>query len=241
MTTELEDRLRTHYEALADELHLPPLTLDELLDPSRAIPVRAASAARRQHRIGWSLGAAAAAAALVAGVVIASDRPGAQQPSEMVDPSDTAALTPTETLPDMSDVSDDVPPTVMATTPTDWYRLQPDLDVAWHSDGEGTSMLCLRTPLGSEYQPDDFSPPSSMVARSACGPRASSSSSSPSTPGDDFTLTLSDGSTATRPVERDPQINWGTSRFQLTGNLAPSGLSKLFETSTDFAEPPTTS
>ena len=52
-----------------------------------------------------------------------------------------------------------VPPTVLGTGPTDWYRLLPDLDVAWYSPNNGSSMLCFRTPtLDATCGTDNFAP-----------------------------------------------------------------------------------
>ena len=269
MTNQLEDRLRTHYTAVADELHLPPLTVEELIDPSRTVTVRVASAAPGRRRVGRALGAVAAIATVVGGLVIATDRPGADQSEAPLDPTATTgvptnpttassapttgtqaatepgpapALTPAETLPSLADVSDIVPATVLGTAPADWYRLQPDLDVAWYSNGGDVSMLCLRTPLGSECRTDDFKPTEFGGGPIGVWTAGQQLIVLTLDPGDDLALRLNDGTTATMPVERDPQINWGTARFQLTPSLTPIGLTRIFvEAATEESEPPTTS
>jgi len=45
-------------------------------------------------------------------------------------------------------------------TPTEWYWLAPDLDVAWHQDqmNAAESMVCWRTPVGSDCQIDNTRP-----------------------------------------------------------------------------------
>ena len=55
-------------------------------------------------------------------------------------------LAPSTALAELPDVAR-VPITVSGPAPTSWYRLQPDLDVAWFSPPDGPSMLCFRTPV----------------------------------------------------------------------------------------------
>lgn len=64
---------------------------------------------------------------------------------------------PTVTLPASSDLSATPVTIAGGTTPSQWYRLQPDLDVAWLSPGNGgASQLCFRTPEIEQCQDDTF-------------------------------------------------------------------------------------
>jgi len=79
------------------------------------------------------------------------------------------ALTPAATLPSSADVSIEVPPTIVATGPVDWYRLAPDLDISWYRDGTEPSMICLRTPVDETCQIDDSTPDQPLTAPTAGG------------------------------------------------------------------------
>ena len=67
----------------------------------------------------------------------------------------TVPLEPVEVLGDRPDLSD-VPVTVQGPAPTDWYRLQADLDVAWYSDTDGQPNVCFRTPIYESGMREDL-------------------------------------------------------------------------------------
>lgn len=140
-------------------------------------------------------------------------------------------VAPAATLPALTDVSSVVPPTVLGTGPTDWYRLQPDLDVAWYSDGGDHSMLCFRTPAGQDCQLDRFAPTAS--GGGPIGVRSVDDQLLVLTldPASTVTVTFDIGHTVTRPVEADEQIGWAVARVQMPPAGTPEGLSMLFGTS----------
>lgn len=124
-------------------------------------------------------------------------------------------LTPVVTLDPDRMTSEDPPVTVMATGPSEWYELQPDLDVAWYSTGS-ESWLCFRSPLGQECRPDRFAP----AEYGGDGPLLVATGGGQALivtidPGDDITVTLSSDATLRVPVSRDSQINWGIARIDL--------------------------
>jgi len=139
-------------------------------------------------------------------------------------------LAPAATLPPFADVSASVPPTVVGTGPTDWYRLQPDLDVAWYSDATGTqSMLCFRSPAGQECRLDTFAP-----TAAGGGPVAVSSAGNQYLivtldPTDVVTVAFDDGQLASAPVEVDPQTSWRVARIAMPfGASWPVGVADFF-------------
>ena len=137
------------------------------------------------------------------------------------------------TLPALTDVSSEVPPTVLGTGPTDWYRLQPDLDVAWYSDGGDQSMLCFRTPAGQDCQLDRFAPTASgggPIGVRSVDDQLLVLTLDPASP---VTVTFDNGQTVTRPFEADEQTGWGVARVQMPPAGNPEGLSMLFDTSQD--------
>lgn len=140
-------------------------------------------------------------------------------------------IPPEATLPALADVSLVVPPTVVGTGPTDWYRLQPDLDVAWYSDGAGTrSMLCFRTPAGQECQLDEFAPTTS--GGGPIGVRSVDNQMLVLTldPASTVTVTFDNGQTVSSPVERDAQTGWAVARVAFPpGSSSPEGLSMWFD------------
>jgi hypothetical protein len=186
------------------------------------------------------LAAAAAAVIVGGGLTVLATRPTGDTPASSTPAGaaptgttpaadDATALEPAAVLPDLPDVSDVVPPTVVGTGPTDWYRLQPDLDVAWYSPNDGTSMLCLRTPaLDATCQPDEFRP--SELGGGPIGVTTAGDQLLVITldPGNIVTLTLDDGTTVTAPLARNPQTGWGTARFQLGDGTAPTGLTATY-------------
>ena len=140
----------------------------------------------------------------------------------------SALAPPAATLPELADVSSVVPATVLATGPSDWYRLQPDLDVAWYSDGGASSMLCFRTPAGQECQLDEFAP--SAMGGGPIGVRSVDDRWLVVTLDPEITVTLAfnDGQTVTSPVERDDQIGWGVARIWSASGATPEGLAMTF-------------
>jgi hypothetical protein len=142
-------------------------------------------------------------------------------------------VAPAATLPALTDVSSVVPPTVLGTGPTDWYRLQPDLDVAWYSDGGDQSMLCFRTPAGQDCQLDRFAPTASgggPIGVRSVDDQLLVVTLDPASP---VTVRFDNGHTVTRPFELDDQIGWGVARVQMPPAGTPEGLSMLFETAPD--------
>ena len=157
-------------------------------------------------------------------------------------------LAPAATLPPFADVSASVPPTVVGAGPTDWYRLQPDLDVAWYSDATGTqSMLCFRSPAGQECRLDTFAP-----TAAGGGPVAVSSAGNQYLivtldPTDVVTVAFDDGQYVSAPVEVDPQTTWRVARIALPAGASwPVGVADFFlapggptATSAPASAPPT--
>ena len=124
------------------------------------------------------------------------------------------ALAPVQTLPSGADVSD-TPVTVAASAPTDWYRLQPDLDVAWYQDpsGQSPSMLCWRTPAGSECLPDDFPGALPLIVPTAGGQTLVVTGGI--TDATTLDVQLTNGAVLSAPLEIDDTISWGVARYQI--------------------------
>lgn len=148
---------------------------------------------------------------------------------------------PAATLPDLADVSSGVPVTVMGSGPSEWYRLQRDLDVAWYSDGGEMSMLCFRTPAGQECQLDEFAP--SAIGGGPIGVRTVDDRWLVVTLDPESTVTLSfdDGQTVTSPVERDDQIGWGVARIWSASGATPEGLAMVYAMGQPASPVPVTS
>lgn len=146
-------------------------------------------------------------------------------------PATTAPLVlapPAATLPELADVSSGVPVTVVGAGPSEWYRLQRDLDVAWYSDGAETSMLCFRTPAVQECQFDEFAP--TAMGGGPIGVRSVDDQWLVVTldPESNVTLEFDNGQTVTSPVERDDQVGWGVARIQTASGATPDGLAMVF-------------
>ncbi len=239
MTIDLEERIRRAAQLLDHET-IRPYEVLHLTRPSG-----------RQTDRRWSVVVSVAAACmLVAGlfgmfllggrnpssIPASSDAPSADVPPAspvMTAPPTSPAVTPptvppAATLPALADVSPVVPPTVFGTGPTDWYRLQPDLDVAWYSEGGTESMLCFRTPAGQECQFDEFMPTTS--GGGPIGVRSVDNQLLVLTldPGDSVTVTFDSGQALTAPVERDAGIGWAVARIQVPAGSSPDGLWMLF-------------
>jgi hypothetical protein len=192
---------------------------------------------RQGHR--WMVAATAvvvaAGVAAVAAAPFGSDQAAAPGASD-VDPSasalpTTTLLPPVETLPELDDVAE-VPVTVAGTRPTEWYRLQPDLDVAWHSHS-GRSMVCFRTPVvDAECRTDDLGPATlgglPAVIATAGGQVLVVALDSV----DRVVLPLADGSDLAAPVQTDRQLGWGVARFELGGRQVAAGFGLTFGVAT---------
>ncbi len=163
---------------------------------------------------------ATAATSVPSGVAVGTSPSATTAPSVLAPPA--------VTLPELADVSSVVPATVLASGPSDWYRLQRDLDVAWYSDGGGTSMLCFRTPAGQECQLDGFAP--TAMGGGPIGVRSVDDRWLIVTLDPETTVTLAfdDGQTITSPVERDDQTGWGVARIWSASGATPEGLAMTF-------------
>lgn len=121
-------------------------------------------------------------------------------------------LAPVATLADTQDLSD-VPVTVAGTAPTAWYRVAPDLDIAWYQAEDGALTFCLRTPV-TETCPSDSVRSSGVGGDPVWAP----------TGGEQFLIvvpdpaaavvvTRTDGTTVTATVERDSATGLGVVRI----------------------------
>lgn len=128
---------------------------------------------------------------------------------------------PQETLPQSADLTT-TPVTVQGTSPTEWYRLQPDLDVAWYSDGQGDSQLCFRTPVLEQCLPDQFVPGDYVIVRSAGRQWLVVTMNALSR----LEVTLDDGTRRTVAVQPDAQLGWRTGRVV---GATPVGFSMRFD------------
>ncbi|MBI5088719.1 MAG: hypothetical protein HZB15_07655 [Actinobacteria bacterium] len=211
MNTTLEDRLRRHYDELTRDLpaHGPGLDAPMSLD----VPLH--STRRRAPQIALLVGTAAAAAALGFAMVNRSTDDGPQPAGPAATPDAVptseapAAFEPAATLPDSPDLSES-PVTVAGSSPTSWYRLQPDLDIAWY--GSPTTTFCWRTPVDQQCVDD----PSGggllpLVVPSAGGQTLVVTGA----PGASLDVQLSDGQVLSAPLDQDEQISWQVARFEL--------------------------
>lgn len=177
MNVDLEERLRRHYDERTRHLPvrgpgLDPETYGLLLTTGERRP------GTDYRRVAAVLGAAAAVVAVLSLALLvrpggdpapgASPPGGLDRPEEEDTSADTSvpptegfayAATPLATLPDYDDLAEDDGPmvTVLGTAPENWYRLQPDLDVAGYAPIEGgESLFCWRTPVGDDCRPNDL-------------------------------------------------------------------------------------
>ncbi|MEO5900948.1 MAG: hypothetical protein ABIR68_12585 [Ilumatobacteraceae bacterium] len=222
MNVSLEDKLRRHYDERTRDIpeHGPGLDEGAMLTIG---PPHTRNGRHPATRTALVIGAVAAATVL--GFVVV-DRPTSTRPgggtgaptapvsSPTTDPVET--LVPVATLPDNGDVSD-TPVTVAGTAPSDWYRLQPDLDVAWYQppSAQTPSMLCWRTPSGSHCKPDD----SPVGALPLIVPTAGAQTLVVVVAAADTTRTLdvqlNSGTVLSAPVSVDDTIGWGVARYQV--------------------------
>ena len=230
MSITLEERLRRAGELL-DEVTVQPVAGELRVAPSRSpmhggspalvgVAGRAARDSSDQSAPGTTTAAPEnPAAETTAGG--ASETTAAPDTTSAGSTETTAAaeLGPSVTLPLTSDLST-TPVTVQGSGPTSWYRLQPDLDVAWYSDGN-TSQLCFRTPAIEQCQPDRFVTGGYVAVQTAGGQWVVLTIDNV----DQIVVTLDGGVTASVTVRPDSQIGWRTGRLQ---GPAPLDASMVF-------------
>ncbi|MFT3853676.1 MAG: hypothetical protein QM733_13180 [Ilumatobacteraceae bacterium] len=131
----------------------------------------------------------------------------------------TPVLAPAATLPDGVDVIA-VPVTVDAGSARTWYRLQPDLDVAWQGAGSSTE-VCWRTPVADGCRPDGDLVP--FVAPTAGGQTLVivtwAGSDQPH-----VDVGLSDGTIQRAPIEWDRRVSLGVARLALPDGVTVASL-----------------
>jgi len=242
MNATLEDRLRHHYNERTRDIpeHGPGLDSGAVL---RLQPANREPRSNRAARVSLVIGSVAAATVL--GFVLVN-RPTTEQPGVgsvgASSPNSTVAeaveaLVPTQTLPDGADVSD-TPVTVAASAPTDWYRLQPDLDVAWYQEpsGQSPSMLCWRTPAGSECVSDEFPGALPLIVPTAGGQTLVVTGGATGTTTLDVQLTS--GAVLSAPLEIDETISWGVARYQLPDGESITAVGDASVTASEAADVP---
>lgn len=213
----LEQRLRDHYAERTAEVPDRGPGLD-------APPVFSSFADDNDDRAShWRMAiiGSVAAATIVGLLLIAGLRssdggpaPAATGPTDVS--SDQGALAPVATLADTADVTD-VPATVLADAPAEWYRLTPDLDVAWYQDQSAgaDSMVCWRTPVGSDCQVDNARPGESVFVVPTGGGQTLVVMIAGDVRRDVLDVVLDDGVVLMAPIEWDETINWGVARFAI--------------------------
>lgn len=219
MNDTMEIRLRRLYHERTSDIpeHGPDLADETMLivQPSRSTPRR-----QRTARVSIVIGSAAAMTILL---LLFLNRSAAEQHPATRDPDAQVAstlasgdeLAPAQTLPLTADVTA-TPVTVASDSPTDWYRLQPDLDIAWYQDPAGSSptMVCWRTPAGSECLPDE-GPAGALplIVPTAAGQTLVVSSGVAGALTLDVQLTS--GAVLSGPFDIDSTILWGVARYVL--------------------------
>jgi hypothetical protein len=216
MNATLEDRLRQHYSNRTVHLpqHGPGIDTVVVRSGHYTEPTR-------NRSLGGRVAIVAGLAAAVAVVLVVVTNRGDERsigtsstPTAGTSQSPTSTgLAPAVTLARTNDVSE-TPATEEGTSPTMWYRLQPDFDVA-----NLPSQFCWRTPVDTACVPDDASNhPLPLVVPTGGGQTLVMISGDPSQRTLD--VTVSDGTTATAPISWDSIVQWGVARFAL-----PSGAS----------------
>ncbi len=172
----------------------------------------------------------AAAAATVLGLVavgsMRSDsdesRPVAGQPDIPLGSTPTQSnepLAPASQLPDSGDLSE-APVTVDAVdSPTVWFRLAPDLDIAWYQSGNGAdaSTVCWRTPVETYCIPDDNSIFGEPIPTG--GDQTLVLVLGPEDTRTNYEIGLSDFTVLSAPIEWSDVIGWGVARFAVPDGL----------------------
>ncbi|MEK7424678.1 MAG: hypothetical protein AAB131_12680 [Actinomycetota bacterium] len=142
--------------------------------------------------------------------------------------SEPPVYQPSATLPPVSGPPG-VPVTVAGNEPTEWYRLQPDLEVAWYS-GSGESMVCFRSPSIEQCQVDQIAPTElgGGPVGVAGGPGQFLIVTVALEPVPLVDVAFDDGSTVTALSEMDPQIGWSVARVSVRPGAVPVGMSMAF-------------
>ena len=226
MTVDLEHRLRDHYQQRTAELPTRGPGLD-----ARPTPVLTRLDSPEPSRLRMAAIGSAAAALILGLVLVASVRSGEDTPATS-EGSAPASLEPVLTLPDSPDLSEQVPPTVVSGEPVDWYRLAPDLDVSWYQPlGGETSMLCWRTPVEQDCVEDRDATTLPLMVPTGGGQLLVVTLENPD-PGQ-LDLVLDDGTVLTAPIERNDQIGWGVSRFEVPVGRSVSSFGDATLTAAD--------
>lgn len=212
MNDQLEHDLRHHFDHQTS--HLP------VSGPGVPItgPIRSVMVTDSPRRSTFMLVAAASIVVLAVGglfVLTGRSGDGDVSTSDTGPAAEGSVLEPVTTLPDSADVSS-APVTVAADEPTDWYRVAPDLDIAWFQslDGTSPSMFCWRTPIapagvctidavGGVVVP--------LVVPTAGGQTLVLAGGDRTNP--TLEITLDDGSSSAGPQDFDDTIDWGVARF----------------------------
>jgi len=215
MTLDLDDRLRDHYEQRTNDLPTRGPGLD-----ARPTLVLTRAESSTPSRIRMAVIGSAAAALILGLVVVSTVRSGDDAPATSGGPS-APAFEPVLTLPDSPDLGD-IPVTAAATEPVDWFRLAPDLDVSWYQPPDGTSMLCWRTPIGQDCVEDRDMNTLPLTVPTGGGQFLviTLENADP----DQLDVVLDDGTVLTAPIERNDQIGWGVSRFEIPVGRSVSSL-----------------
>jgi hypothetical protein len=120
-------------------------------------------------------------------------------------------LEPVETLPDTLDLTD-VPLTVAPDGPRAWYRLQPDLDIAWQATTTGDTEFCWRTPIDTQCQPESGHDQLTVIPTAGAQTLVIVLGDASRQLLD---IELTNGTTQSAPIAWDDQTGWGVARFQL--------------------------
>lgn len=212
MTSTIEDRLRRHYDDRTR--HLPEVGPGLDVSGRHDLELSSTSSGDRRRSRGV-LVAGAATIVLVGGLAVMSQRDPDTADDAAADESAPPAaadggLAPAATLPDTEDL-DETPVTVAGNGPSSWFRVAPDLDVAWYAPTDGSTVFCWRTPTGSDCQPEDSS--SLTVASTAGGQTLVITNGAR---GGEVQIQLDDGSGRSAPVvNTGSDIDLGVARFEL--------------------------
>lgn len=243
---DLEERLRRAADLLDQQAVEVPLALAPSRRASPDVAGRRAAWLTRVAAavvlaiglvgLGWALSRGPGAGPAPGTQPAATDVPTATTPAAAVlstpETSTPARLTfaPVATLPLFADLID-APVTIAASEPTNWYRLQPDLDVAWYDNGRDGSMLCFRSPSVTPGCQSDEAMPVELGG----GPIAVQGGDGQflivvigGTGSGVVSVTLDDGTVATANAEKDPQIGWWVARIPVAAGRRPAGMSMSF-------------
>ena len=162
-----------------------------------------------------------AAAAMIVGLaLVAGFRSGDDEPAPAASGpaagSDQSALAPAVTLAETVDLTD-VPVTAVSAAPAEWYRLAPDLDVAWYQDQVDGARLdgVLAVPVGSDCQADNSRPGESVFVVPTGGAQTLVVMIAGDSRRQILDVVLDDGAVLVSPIEWDDTINWGVARYAI--------------------------